>query len=1101
MAIDINLDSVFVLRANAENPQLLDLPTIKLNSSDTNYPSYLSQISVAVRGIPSDLAIAIQSAYKGFVSNEPIELKGGSQLLKQTPCVWSQTLPSELNGLLQVDVQYFDSDETGAPIRSMPQTIAAACRLITSPIGSEAQPVTQSVTNLTTEISSEPEFPGWIAIDYGTSNSTVTLFDTRRVPRPTSLPKEQANDLRDRLSQWLASPASKALPDVSEAAWQKFVHDTKFNSDQLLSSIAQLEISLNCQDEQFRRSAYKKLRGIYHAAFRVPPLEWQNLIPVELDRNRRSTEISSELEILHLGKPLTVLMGEQTKTHWNQALEDNDNSVQGRFHHSPKRYYGESRIWSVTQDGQTRKIGVEELVQSAWSHLLHLTDDFRQRNPGRFAEGRFDRVVVTYPTKSSPAVRRDIERLFQELGISQVQTSYDEAVSVAIFFLWREFGGDLNTGIESFKTRCHRHPSNDKKWFQNVLVLDIGGGTTDLALMRLTLEEIDPFSADEDRGAGGRYYVLTPRLLRSSGHPQLGGELITLRLLRLLKTAIADCLLTAVTQGDLECDTLKNLIPKLNENGQERFDSGSLIKRVDVENTEGDVAVQDALREVERVIPTQWENAGQQTSQRLQTFYTLWDYAEEAKLEFSRKYQQDSTHHHTFTLLESQITDVLRQLNLDFKLKDPIALQVTIDSEQFNRAIMPVIQEAIGLAKGLVMSELGEQAVANPLTQNRVDWLILSGKTCALPQVEREIYQEFSRCDYFVWNPERITFVPQYTKLATSAGACYAERLLQLKFNLEESKVLLRKGASQLFIDVKNLFYFLPCSFKLLAQSGQLPLFDAGQRLHQLDFEQEGEPLAKVRSRWLEGVQLTSIIFRQDYQGGELMQWGSFNSNRLAKEIGMSPREVQDKIRVQFEIDHKLRFKLLLCQGKAHRWLGSSLPTLDIKPAIVAARLDSIEQPLFTQGKLGVEIAVHVLESAHRLDAHHSVFQAEADYTNSFETFRYESDESTGTGIISLPLPPFPHSKKHTFYLRYPTSDEWICIGELVRPTQEPEFPCNYHVTLDNQGFLRLHVGEVPYWTASTPEGLQQDGCVYRAELELQPNQAKKERDPFCGIH
>ena len=124
-----------------------------------------------------------------------------------------------------------------------------------------------------------------------------------------------------------------------------------------------------------------------------------------------------------------------------------------------------------------------------------------------------------------------------------MQTAYDEAVSVAIFFLWREFGGNLNIGIESFKTRCRQ---NGNKWSQNVLVLDIGGGTTDLALIELTLEDKTPFFADnEDRGLGGRYYKLTPKLLGSSGHLQLGGELITLRIFRLLKVAIADFLLNS----------------------------------------------------------------------------------------------------------------------------------------------------------------------------------------------------------------------------------------------------------------------------------------------------------------------------------------------------------------------------------------------------------------------------------------------------------------------------------------------------------------------------------------------------------------------------
>ena len=84
----------------------------------------------------------------------------------------------------------------------------------------------------------------------------------------------------------------------------------------------------------------------------------------------------------------------------------------------------------------------------------------------------------------------------------------------------------------------------------------------------------------------------------SSGHLQLGGELITLRIFRLLKVAISDFLLTAVTTGDIESDKLEDLInSELNDRFLEdgKFKTGSLLKCIDKENPEGDVAFKDAL--------------------------------------------------------------------------------------------------------------------------------------------------------------------------------------------------------------------------------------------------------------------------------------------------------------------------------------------------------------------------------------------------------------------------------------------------------------------------------------------------------------------------
>ncbi len=952
------------------------------------------------------------------------------------------------------------------------------------------------------------DFPGWFAVDFGTSNSTVTLFDNRRVPAPNTLPKEQEQLLGQRLAQWLNLPAAEALAGASASEWGSFVSeicqdlgiaepsklgDIFSQTAGLLEAIRKLELNLSNRNEAFRRGASKRLNRIYHEVFRVPPMDWQNLYPVELNLSRRDTEIPSELEIVSLENPLKLNMGEIVGQHRKDALKQGID-INNRFHHSPKRYFGDTqRKWSVTLDGQEKTITVSDLVKAAWNKLLQLTEEFRKKYPDRFAEGRFDRAVVTYPTKASPAVRSDIYKLFKELGISQVQTAYDEAVSVAIFFLWREFGGDFNVGIESFKTRCRR---NGDKWSQNVLVLDIGGGTTDIALLSLTLQQKDPFQPNEDRGAGGRYYVLTPKLLRSSGHSQLGGELITLRIFRLLKAAIADCILTAVELGGLESQMLKDRISELSErfrNNDNKFQTGTLLACLDRENPEGDsTAYTDALNAAEKVLPTRWEKY----PELLQPFYTLWEHSETAKLELAKN--QGDSYPPPFVLPEKEISDLLRQSGIIFTVNDANSLRVELNRQQFERAVIPVIREAIGIAKGLVSSQLENN-------KETVGWLILSGKTCNIYLVRDEIRKEFSSYEYFVWNPERVTFVPEFTKLATSAGACYAEKMLQYGFNLEESKRFLREGANQLDIDVKNLFYFLPCSFKLKTQSSELllPIFKAGQQLYQLDVA-SSEPLAKVRSGWREGVQLMSTVYRQDYENGDFMFWGNFNGNKLAQQLGMTEYEFRNQIKVQFEIDHKLQFRLLLCKGNPHYWIAADVPSLDVAKVIGT-------QPVIADGKLICDIALHVIEgaTAHKVGAEFVVFEA-GDYSNSLKVFRYEGGAAPnqGSGLLSEnksygeeSVPTLPRNGSHTFYFRQPDQNEWTRIGELKLPSRKTDFPCTYRFSLDAQGILRIHLGEVPYWTSTNPEYLKQEGCVFVADLDTTPNEIDKNRDPFCGIH
>jgi hypothetical protein len=965
-------------------------------------------------------------------------------------------------------------------------------------------------------------FPGWFALDFGTSNSTVTLFDPMEVPIAEILPKEQELRLKYRLSQWLSSPAASALPDVNDGDWEKFIADISknleiepsqlsevFESDnkeRFLEAIRQIELCLGNSD-RFRRAVSKKLYQIYHEVFRVPTLESQNLIPVVLDINRRDTEIKSELEIAQI-PDLNLRMGREASDNRKKAIAQGTSSslkeIISRFHHSPKRYFGQNRSFPVILDGKETTLNVNELIQAAWGHLIELTEDYRKRARRRFSEGDFLTAVVTYPTVAPPVVRKEIKELVEKLGIDDVQTAYDEAVSVAIFFLWREFGGNLNIGIESFKTRCRQ---NSNKWSQNVLVLDIGGGTTDLALIELTLEDKTPFFADhEDRGLGGRYYKLTPKLLGSSGHLQLGGELITLRIFRLLKVAIADFLLTAITTGNLVSDKLEDLInSELTERflEQGKFKTGSILKCLDKENPEGDAAYKDALDTAEKVLPTRW----QQAPQRLQTFYTLWEHAEVAKLKLGQKPPEDSSPL-SFTLSEQQISELLVQSAIKYQVRDSNSIAVTIDSLQFERATSSAVKEAIGIAKGLMESRLRN-------TTQKVDWLILSGKTCNLDLVQHHIYQEFSKSPYFVWNPERITFVLEFTKLATSAGACYAEKLRRLRFDPEESKGLLRKGANQLEINVKNLFYYLPCNFKRKTQSNELlTIFKAGQELHQLA---AWESVAKVRTAW-QGIQLTNIIYRQDYEDGDLRLWGSFDGKTLMEKLGMEEAEFLKKIKVQFEIDQTLQFNVLLSQGNPHYLIDVS--GIDVGSAISAVTKNST---LFADNKLkwniaierphkdlnDGDIAINVIESAtvDQPDAYHLVFEVDNDHNKSLQEFHYLRDGSPepGTGLISNPLPPFPQNSQHTFYV-YQTDSEtnakkWIRIGSLTKPDITTDYPCQYRVTLDNKGILRMHAGEVPYWTSSNQESLKQEGCVFRAELELQPNEVDKERDPFCGIH
>ncbi|MCL2933271.1 MAG: molecular chaperone [Trichodesmium sp. MAG_R03] len=1147
MPVKIELLTHYFLKVKSTNDQLLELPIIELTPSSNNIP-HISRVSIFVEGQPPELAAKIQSAYREVISTKPIQLSIPRRL-RQHNCQLEEPLPQDISCTLTVEVEYFDSDAEGSPNLLERQKSIAECQIV-----SNFQNATPSASVIPTpELSSIPTpepsvipnpelsaigtpspsptpqtslilYPGWFAIDFGTSNTSVTLFDPKVTVPPNSLPREQEKKLRESLAKWLNEKPIDTKPGVVTQEWknewkkliveiskelpnlnntsQSNLGDQIFlgtNSVYLLEAIRLIELGLyQCRD-WFRRSASKELNRIYHEVFRVPPLEWQSLIPVELDEIRKLSEIPSELEIEGLeSDAVKVILGERARQNRLNAIAQNQD-ITGKFHHSPKRYLGQprSRSIEVTLNGNNKTVRVEKLVQAAFNHLIQLTSDYRDRNQERCAQGHFNKAVITYPTIAPPRVRQEVKELVEKLGIDNVEIAYDEAVSIAIFFLWREFGGDLNVGIESFKTRCRRRGN---QWTQNVLVLDIGGGTTDLALIHFTLEEVEVFKDGEERGYGGRYYKLTPQILGSSGHLHLGGELITLEIFRLLKVAIADCLLTAVQEGNIQSDMFKIQLDDLDEkflDDEKKFQSGNLLAFMDKDYPETDAAYKDTLNIAEKVLPTRWKNTNSPASQ--QTFYTLWEYAEEAKKSILSKRHTDEFVEPTFVLEGQKITELLAQSDLQLQSQVVNNLSVSLTLSQLEKAAKRVIKEAISIAKGLVESGLSRQEESqNFADREQLDWLILSGKTCNLYLVEEKLYQEFNKfkSDRFVWNSEKITFVSEYTKLATSAGACYAEKLRRLIFAPEYSKDLLRTGANQLYIDIKNLLYFLPCSFTLRTQDGQfLTIFKAGQPLYQLDPK---ESVARVRSKESYGAQLSILIYRKDFEDKEEQFWGSYDAQELATKLNMTGEEFNRNIKVEFEIDQELNIKLLFCKGKPHYLI--SLP--DHVFSLNAAEIIKIS-PLISDGKVMCDIAVNVAESATAMttDAHTLVFDMEKDYTQ--EVFQYDGDNnSEEIGIISEALPPVPLSGEYSFYFQFrnPNIDKWELIGKL-QPDTKTEYPCEYYVSLDNKGILRLHVGTIPYWKSNNWECLKQEGYVFEDELQYQPDDIEEKRNPFSGTH
>jgi hypothetical protein len=360
--------------------------------------------------------------------------------------------------------------------------------------------------------------------------------------------------------------------------------------------------------------------------------------------------------------------------------------------------------------------------------------------------------------------------------------------------------------------------------------------------------------------------------------------------------------------------------------------------------------------------------------------------------------------------------------------------------------------------------------------------------------VSAELRQALTQSGQFVWSPERVTFVPEYAKLATAAGACHAEkiRLHRIPPGGPGPRSTARLGLNQLDFQIRNLFYFLPCDFLLQTGSEEhpLPLFSPRDELRQLDGDpaRKPEPVGKARSAPRQPP-LALTVLRRDFEGKTTL-WGAFAPGPLISRLGMTPAAFQTDVRLQFEIDHRLQMRLFFWRGERPHY----------RVAASSMRLPAPPEGTVADGTLPWQVAVNVLQGVNEPGAETVLFPRGTAWT---ETFHRPGGE-TCNGLISapLPLPEFPATDKHLVYYRSGDGADWQLLGELLRPDVPDDFRPQYRVTLDAEGGVVVHAGEVPYAVADAAEALRdQDGLVVIEELELQPRPSDVDRDPFCGLH
>jgi hypothetical protein len=959
----------------------------------------------------------------------------------------------------------------------------------------------------------EPLYMGFAAVDFGTSSCAVALSDTRQVVQ-RSIDEGQAARLRAELARLLADRPPPPLLSQWSDLLDQFLAEVQQRfrgceatdaaslaaqldgpaaagragelTDGLLDAVClALQKRLADCGPQLAQWLAPRLLACFDTAFTVPNLDELRLREVVFHSEKNDRDIASSFRITAVS-PVEIELGTE-----GPGVERGLKA---------KLFKGEPRPGLFGRDG--REATTDDLIAHVYQHLAVQAEHFARPDLEAPVE-RLVSVVATYPTTTAPAARQRLGELLGHcLDLDRVVTRFDEGVAAGLFFLMRDFGSRRwEFGAEALRARARRVGSDPPTWQQNMLLIDIGAGTTDIALIGLTLQDI---TADARDGADplvrGRHYVIKPEVLNSTGHAQLGGNYLTLRVFYWLKAAILDALLT----GPGAEATQRELAATVSESLRGERPNAELAPMVASGGID-EPAPPELARVLRATLPTHWSTDDPEPVRR--AFGVLWELAERTKIAFGESGSGDHAIDHT------RIRPVLHAIDErnDSGLPPLAGLlpekDLVLPWEGFEALARPVLRDAARLAAWLVRTTF------DGIPDARLDRVALSGKTSRMPllsQVVTEVLATDGEAgSRLPWNPAALAVETERAKQAAALGACWAQSILERGTGGGESE--LDRGRTLVTIDVENLFHSLPCGFELMfSASNTKSLLRAGAKM----IETDATGALVARSKW-EHLLPTFEVHRP--KGREqTIQWGVFKYYSHHDPDGFQPdpaiwgpsgggaRDAQ--IMAMLEVDQGLTPYLHLCHGDPHYYVGvAPEQAIELRDALDNACWSAADRRL---RELPAAVWVAVRDDNSSRDERVELFAPwpsgdgvrTTDYFNTF--FHEERDlESVRTpGRISVPLPPPPALGDYVFYLRWPDGAEQQLPP--LHATGQRGLTARYVATLDVQGSLRLHRGEPPFWAARSLRDVERiPGSVLRIRMDEGVSDLNPGWDPFSGRH
>ena len=542
-----------------------------------------------------------------------------------------------------------------------------------------------------------------------------------------------------------------------------------------------------------------------------------------------------------------------------QVYKDSRKEVHKYYVTGVKRWLGQSFIEAYFVD---RKDNIFEDNYDPFSklgikYLITQTEKFL--NPGDQPESPgskcLNNLVVTYPTSLSQHRRQHLEELVESLGASRIDLRFDEATAAALYYVWRELFTDTFAGIDGFLARSRvREEWRISKWtgarekvklhFQNLLLYDMGGGTTDIALLEIGIGEVDNIARDTS-GNWGRCFVIYPRILGLTGRENFAGDNVTLAIFRLLKSKLAARLAELLLQRKevQQPQELSEVLQEIERDPQKTVSLTAWIQSGDQKEFEDKVKAK-----INTLVPTNFhDNANLQTP-----FFELWRESENIKCDLSTEGAG-----HVATAQAPTLFNVVDHLQLGIQTDDLLGLEVT--REEMEQAILLDVKNTFEKARNLCVGLKNGQ----PVVEHYIDRVILAGSSSQLRLVREVMPYDILGKPFeitvagvpyplpapFKNDGHNLLFESKEAKLAVARGACLGHYFREHSIPPTHSEVPnhLRKGIDFLYFDIDNLHSYIPFTvgYNLGTGTGSAILFAAGKEFNVL-LEGEGGKKIKV---------------------------------------------------------------------------------------------------------------------------------------------------------------------------------------------------------------------------------------------------------------